>query len=56
MSSCCGPKEEGSEKEKTTHGHEHQGGCCGTGVGMGLMKWVLLGLLVVLAFSYLRSL
>ncbi len=55
MSSCCGPKAEG--EEKAAHGHEHQGGCCGTGVGMGLMKWALLGLLVVLAFSYIvRSL
>lgn len=63
MSSCCGPKtgEEGSKKEKAadeaaSHGHEHQGGCCGTGVGMGFMRWVFLGLLVVVAFSYLRSL
>lgn len=66
VSSCCGggsSKEKREEGEKIQagrdpetapehEGHDHAGGC---GMEGGLMKWLLLGLLIYLAISYIRS-
>ncbi|MBI4345093.1 MAG: hypothetical protein HY555_05900 [Euryarchaeota archaeon] len=65
MSSCCGggsPKGKRGEEEKAQairnpestpehEGHDH----AGCGMEGGLMKWLLLGLLIYLAVSYVRS-
>ena len=65
MSSCCGggsSKEKKEEGEKVKAGRnpetvpEHDGhDHAGCGMEGGLMKWLLLGLLIYLAVSYVRS-
>jgi predicted lipid-binding transport protein (Tim44 family) len=66
MSSCCGGKSsketrEEREKPQESHAHEsgpeheaHDHGGMGCGMGGGMMKWILIGLLLLIVFSYLR--